>query len=253
MKPPPIVSPHEWETARQQLLVEEKKLTRARDAMAAKRRRMLVDGGRQGLLVRRSVRAHEPRRLVRGPPPADRLPRLLRTGRHDLPRERRLVPAAGVRRVLPRSRPGGASRPPERTEPPRWCTSSAHRRPRSRVSRNAWDGSSSPGTRSPTTSDTDFGVAQWHGTNAFIRDGDRIFRTYFVQDRGDEQLGSTWSYLDITALGRQEDSEGLTRGLPADHPRTSGGTTTTPTEPPSNPTLASMNSTLKSSRMCMWR
>ena len=38
MEPPPIVSPHEWETARQQLLVEEKKPTRARDAMAAKRR-----------------------------------------------------------------------------------------------------------------------------------------------------------------------------------------------------------------------
>ena len=40
MKLPPIVSPQEWETARQALLVEEKELTRARDAMAAKRRRM---------------------------------------------------------------------------------------------------------------------------------------------------------------------------------------------------------------------
>src|SRR5829696_4413755 len=37
---PPIVSPQEWETARGQLLVEEKALTRARDALAAKRRRM---------------------------------------------------------------------------------------------------------------------------------------------------------------------------------------------------------------------
>ena len=40
MKLPLIVSPQEWETARQELLVEEKALTRARDAMAAKRRRM---------------------------------------------------------------------------------------------------------------------------------------------------------------------------------------------------------------------
>ena len=40
MKLPPIVSPQEWETARQELLVEEKALTRARDAIAAKRRRM---------------------------------------------------------------------------------------------------------------------------------------------------------------------------------------------------------------------
>src|SRR6266571_5509429 len=40
MKTPPIVSPQKWETARQQLLVKEKELTRARDALAAERRRM---------------------------------------------------------------------------------------------------------------------------------------------------------------------------------------------------------------------
>ena len=36
----PIVSREDWETARRDLLVEEKKITRARDALAAKRRRM---------------------------------------------------------------------------------------------------------------------------------------------------------------------------------------------------------------------
>ena len=35
MKTPPIVSPQEWEAARQELLVKEKELTRARDALAA--------------------------------------------------------------------------------------------------------------------------------------------------------------------------------------------------------------------------
>src|SRR5919112_77196 len=40
MKTPPIVSAEEWEAARQQLLVKEKGLTRARDALAAERRRM---------------------------------------------------------------------------------------------------------------------------------------------------------------------------------------------------------------------
>jgi predicted dithiol-disulfide oxidoreductase (DUF899 family) len=40
MKTPPIVSPQEWEAARLQLLVKEKELTRARDALAAERRRM---------------------------------------------------------------------------------------------------------------------------------------------------------------------------------------------------------------------
>src|SRR5918999_3224821 len=40
MKTPPIVSPKEWEAAREALLVKEKEVTRARDALAAERRRM---------------------------------------------------------------------------------------------------------------------------------------------------------------------------------------------------------------------
>jgi len=40
MQTPPIVSPEEWEAARLRLLVKEKELTKARDAMAAERRRM---------------------------------------------------------------------------------------------------------------------------------------------------------------------------------------------------------------------
>ena len=66
--------------------------------------------------------------------------------------------------------------------------------------------------------DVDFGVDEWHGTNAFIRDGDRVFRTYFVNSRGDEAMGSTWSYLDITALGRQEDWEDSPEGYPQTPP-----------------------------------
>src|SRR3954468_18535760 len=40
MNTPTIVSPAEWDAARRQLLVKEKELTRARDALAADRRRM---------------------------------------------------------------------------------------------------------------------------------------------------------------------------------------------------------------------
>jgi predicted dithiol-disulfide oxidoreductase (DUF899 family) len=40
MRTPPVVSPEAWEAARQQMLVKEKALTRARDALAAERRRM---------------------------------------------------------------------------------------------------------------------------------------------------------------------------------------------------------------------
>ncbi|HEU5044419.1 MAG TPA: DUF899 family protein, partial [Nocardioidaceae bacterium] len=40
MQTPPIVSPQEWQAAWERMLVQEKELTRARDAMAAQRRRM---------------------------------------------------------------------------------------------------------------------------------------------------------------------------------------------------------------------
>ena len=40
MKTPPIVSPEEWHAAWEELLVKEKEVTRAHDALAAARRRM---------------------------------------------------------------------------------------------------------------------------------------------------------------------------------------------------------------------
>jgi predicted dithiol-disulfide oxidoreductase (DUF899 family) len=40
MKLPPIVSPAEWQTARDRLLMREKAHTRAGDALAAERRRL---------------------------------------------------------------------------------------------------------------------------------------------------------------------------------------------------------------------
>jgi predicted dithiol-disulfide oxidoreductase (DUF899 family) len=64
--------------------------------------------------------------------------------------------------------------------------------------------------------DADHGVGEWHGTNAFIREEDGIYRTYFIDGRGDEVMGGTWSYLDITALGRQEKWEDSPEGYPQD-------------------------------------
>lgn len=66
--------------------------------------------------------------------------------------------------------------------------------------------------------DADFGVDEWHGTYVFIRDGDKVFRTYFVNNRGDEKTGGTWSYLDLAALGRQEDWEDSPAGSPQSSP-----------------------------------
>jgi predicted dithiol-disulfide oxidoreductase (DUF899 family) len=66
--------------------------------------------------------------------------------------------------------------------------------------------------------DKDFGVDEWHGTNVFFRDGERVYRTYFVDARGDEQMGGTWNYLDITPLGRQEKWEDSPEGYPQSEP-----------------------------------
>ena len=56
-----------------------------------------------------------------------------------------------------------------------------------------------------------------HGTSAFLRDGERVFHTYSTYGRGTEQVGGTHYYLDMTALGRQEDWEeprGRSTGAP---------------------------------------
>ena len=66
--------------------------------------------------------------------------------------------------------------------------------------------------------DKDFGVDEWHGHNVFFRDDNRVFRTYFVNSRGDEAMGTTWSYLDITPLGRQETWEDSPEGYPQTPP-----------------------------------
>ena len=58
-------------------------------------------------------------------------------------------------------------------------------------------------------SDVDFGVDEWHGTNAFISDGDRAFRTYFINSRGDEAMGS----LELPRHHRARAPRGL-GGLP---------------------------------------
>jgi predicted dithiol-disulfide oxidoreductase (DUF899 family) len=50
-------------------------------------------------------------------------------------------------------------------------------------------------------------AGELHGTSVFLRDGDRVFHTYSTFGRGTEQVGGTHYYLDMTALGRQEEWE----------------------------------------------
>ncbi len=220
MHTPDIVNPEQWMAAREALLVEEKRLTRARDALAAKRRRMpwtriaqnyAFEGpagtvslselfaGRRQLIVYRAF--FEPG--VSGWPDhacvgcsmiADQVAHVS----HLNARDTTLVFAS-------RASPSDIARVKERMGWGRipWFTIT-------------------------DSFDADLGVDEWHGTNAFIRTDDGVFRTYFINGRGDEALGGTWDYLDMTALGRQEAWEDSPDGFP-NRLRISGGTGTTPT------------------------
>ena len=66
--------------------------------------------------------------------------------------------------------------------------------------------------------DADFGVDEWHGHNAFIRDSDKIFRTYFIDARGDSAMEPHGATSTLTALGRQEDWEDSPEGYPQTPP-----------------------------------
>jgi predicted dithiol-disulfide oxidoreductase (DUF899 family) len=45
------------------------------------------------------------------------------------------------------------------------------------------------------------------GQSCFLREGERVFHTYSSYARGAEMTGGSYYYLDLTALGRQEDWE----------------------------------------------
>lgn len=209
MQSPPIVSPEEWEAARLDLLVKEKELTKARDAMAAARRRMpwlevenayefegpagsanLLDlfEGRQQLIVYRAffepgVHGWPDHACVGCSMVADQVAHVAHlNARNTTLAFASRAPQADIQRVK---------------------------------ARMGWQ---MPWYSMKDGFDVDFGVDEWHGTNAFIRDGDRVFRTYFINNRGDEALGSTWSYLDMTALGRQEEWEDSPEGYPQGSP-----------------------------------
>jgi predicted dithiol-disulfide oxidoreductase (DUF899 family) len=214
---PPVVSREEWNAAREKLLVKEKELTRARDALAAERRRM------PRMLVEKEYRFEGPGG------PASLLD--LFEGRRQL--------------IIFRAfyEPGVTTTAEGTSYPERACVgcSMGADQVAHPAHLNARDTTLVFASRAPQAEiqglkkrmgwqliawytitddfDADFDVDQWHGTNAFYRDDDdRIYRTYFVDGRGDEAMGTTWAYLDITALGRQEEWEDSPDGYPQTPP-----------------------------------
>lgn len=217
MKTPAIVSATEWQSALADMLVKEKEFTYARDELAARRRRMpwtpvdkdyrfegpdgqvgLLDlfAGRRQLIVYRAfmdpgVRGWPDHGCVGCSLMADHIGNL----GHLNARDTTLVYVSrGSQSELAQIK-----------------------------ARMGWD---IPWyTMIPAedaTFDLDFGVDQWHGTNAFIRwpdtDREQIYRTYFINDRGDEAFVNTWNLLDMTALGRQERWEDSPQDYPQSAP-----------------------------------
>jgi predicted dithiol-disulfide oxidoreductase (DUF899 family) len=61
----------------------------------------------------------------------------------------------------------------------------------------------------------DFGVDEWFGLNVFLRDGDDVYRTYFLQHGPMVQsIGSIWSMFSLTPYGGQSDDEDAPAGWP---------------------------------------
>ena len=64
----------------------------------------------------------------------------------------------------------------------------------------------------------DFGIHGGFGVNVFLREGAAIYRTYATTGRGVEDLGSVWGLLDITPFGRQEAWQEAPDGTPQSRP-----------------------------------
>jgi predicted dithiol-disulfide oxidoreductase (DUF899 family) len=217
MNMPPVVSPQEWQAAWEHMLVKEKEHTRAGDALAAERRRM------PWMAVEKDYRFEGP------DGPASLLD--LFEGRRQLVVYRAFyapdvttTPEAGG--SYPERACVGCSMVADQVAHPAHLNARdttlafASRAPQAEIQglkeRMGWG--DIPWYTITDDFDADFGVRDWHGTNALIREGDRIFRTYLINGRGDEQMGNTWNYLDITALGRQEEWEDSPEGYPQTPP-----------------------------------
>jgi predicted dithiol-disulfide oxidoreductase (DUF899 family) len=203
MKLPDVVSPAEWQAARERLLVKEKEATRARDALAAERRRLplvrfdkdYVFEGRGGPATLLDL--FEGRRQLvvyhfmfeAGGEPCDGCSMFVDTIGHLAHLHARdtsmaLVSRASVAELESHRQRMGWAVP--------WFS----------LAGNDFN--------------ADCGITTGFGLSVFIRDGDEVFRSYFTSGRSVDALGNHWSLLDLTPLGRQEDWE----DSPAGHPQT---------------------------------
>jgi predicted dithiol-disulfide oxidoreductase (DUF899 family) len=199
---PPVVTPEEWQQARDALLANEKRLTRALDALAAERRRLPVvefsadhsfDGpggsanlldlfaGRRQLVVYHFMFERGEQHVCAGcSAVADSVGHLSHLHARDTSFVlTSMAPLSELEAF--RARMGW-------TVPWYSC--------RDRRFNDAC------------------GIGKGFGLSAFLRDGGRVFRSYFTTGRGVDHLRWDLSVLDLTALGRQEDWEDSPAGWP---------------------------------------
>ncbi|MDF2703669.1 MAG: protein of unknown function thioredoxin family protein [Rubrobacteraceae bacterium] len=206
-----VVSREEWQATCANLLVKEKELTRQRDALAAERRRLPM------------VRVDKDYRFE-GPDGEASLLDVF-DGRRQLIVYRFFF-EPGVAR-WPEADCGGCSMFADNVG--HFALPHLHARDTSLVlvsrapqadierfrKRMGW---TIPWFTTTDDFSRDFDVPDYFGFNVFLRDGDQVFRTYFTNGRAAEAIGSVWSFLDLTPLGRKEIWEDSPEGYPQNPP-----------------------------------
>jgi predicted dithiol-disulfide oxidoreductase (DUF899 family) len=207
MNRPPVVSLTEWQEARDALLAEEKNATRARDALAAQRRRLpmvridndyvfegpdgkaalldLFEGRRQLLLYHFMFGPNQDAGCDGCSMFIDQVGHLAHLHARDT--SFAIVSRAPIAKIEAYRKRMGWTIP--------WFSSFE--------SAFNVDFGVSPETPQPDV----YQDGETFGLSVFLRDGDDVYRTYFTTTRGVEALGSVWTFLDLTPLGRQEDWE----------------------------------------------
>ena len=201
---PPVVSADEWQAARDDLLTQEKELTRALDALAARRRRLPM------------VR-FDPSYSFEGPAGTRSL--------LDLFEGRRQLAVYQFMDVGPDAFCPGCTNltrnvtdlPTLADEGVSWATVSDM--PLAQMQgyweQQGWDVPfySSHGT----TFSADCGAGGGFLLSLFLRDGDDVYRTYATTQRGVDRIMFVPNVLDLAVYGRQEDWEDSPEGWPQ-HP-----------------------------------
>ena len=215
---PPVVSQAEWQAARDKLLVKEKAATHARDALAAERRRLPMvridkdyafDGpdGKVTLLDlfedRRQLLLYH---FMFGPNQdagcdgcsmfVDQIGHLAHLHARDT--SFALVARAPITKLEAYRKRMGWTIP--------WYSS------------HESDFNVDFGVGPATPQQGVYQDGESFGLSVFLRDGEDIYRTYFTTARGVEALGSVWTFLDLTPLGRQEKWEDSAAGYPQTKP-----------------------------------